>query len=284
MVKIGTHISGQWAREAGYIEDLGLDSVWAGDHLANDMPMIDLPSTLATAAAVSTRLELAGVMLVALRPAAWSAKQIGSLQTLSGNRLLLGVGVGGQWPDEWAAAGVPIKERGRRTDDLLKALPSLLAGHATETPDTGVVIRLTPPTPTPPIWIAGNSPRALRRAGELGNGWYPAMISPAGYTEGLAKIREIAAAAGRPAPTGGVQLFGTVASTPDTVANILHRNYDLPLEVGRQIVVCGGPRQVADRINSFVAAGAAHVTVVGFDDDWRKHAENLAEAKRLLQV
>src|SRR3954471_18857753 len=168
MVKVGMNISGQWARQANFVEEVGLDSVWAGDHLANDMPMVDVTLTLATAAAVTTRLELGMVMQIALRPAAWAAKQIGSLQTLSGNRVQLGVGVGGEWPDEWAAAGVPLAERGRRTNDVLRALPSFLAGHATETPDTGVGIRLPPPAPAPPVWIAGRSAAARRRAGELG--------------------------------------------------------------------------------------------------------------------
>ncbi|GAB3913075.1 LLM class flavin-dependent oxidoreductase [Kibdelosporangium lantanae] len=282
MVKIGLNISGQWARQAGHIEEVGLDSVWAGDHLANDMPMVDVTLTLATAAAVTTRLELGMVMQVALRPAAWAAKQIGSLQTLSGNRIQLGVGVGGEWPDEWAAAGVPIKERGRRTDDLLRALPSFLEGHATETPDTGVVIRLTPPAPTPPVWIAGRSAAALRRTGRLGDGWYPAMITPADYARDLAEIHSIAADAGRKAPAGGIQLFGALGSAPDAVAGVLNKNYGLPLEVGEKIVVSGGARQVADRINEFVEAGAEHVSVVSFGPDWRAAADILAEAKRLL--
>jgi alkanesulfonate monooxygenase SsuD/methylene tetrahydromethanopterin reductase-like flavin-dependent oxidoreductase (luciferase family) len=282
MVKVGMNISGQWARDANHIEEVGLDSVWAGDHLANNMPLLDVTLTLATAAAVTTRLELGMVMQIALRPAAWAAKQVGSLQTLSGNRIQLGVGVGGEWPDEWAAAGVPLKERGRRTDDLLRALPSLLDGHATETPDTGVVIRLTPPAPTPPVWIAGRSARALRRTGELGDGWYPAMITPEDYAKDLARIHEIAATVGREAPAGGIQLFGALGSSPDAVADMLNKNYSLPLEVGEKIVVGGGPRQVADRINEFVQAGAEHVSVVSFGADWRASAETLAEAKRLL--
>lgn len=282
MVKVGVNISGQHARLAGYVEELGLDSVWAGDHLATNMPMLDVTQTLATAAAVTSSLELGMVMQIALRPAAWAAKQIGSLQTLSGNRVQLGVGVGGEWPDEWAAAGMSLTNRGRRTDETLKALPSLLGGHATETPDTHVVIRLAPAAPTPPVWIAGSSERARRRAAELGDGWYPAMITPTRYADGLAEIRDLAAEAGRPAPRGGLQLFGALGSSTDALAAMLHKQYSLPLEFAEQIVLGGTSAQVADRINEFVKAGAEHVSVVVTGGEWQAQADLLAEVKRLL--
>ncbi|TCO64777.1 LLM class flavin-dependent oxidoreductase [Actinocrispum wychmicini] len=282
MVKVGINISGQQARLAGQVEDLGLDSVWAGDHLATNMPVLDVTQTLATAAAVTSTVELGMVMQIALRPAAWAAKQIGSLQTLSGNRVQLGVGVGGEWPDEWAAAGMSLAGRGRRTDDTLKALPSLLGGHATRTPDTNVVIRLTPVAPTPPVWIAGSSQRARRRAAELGDGWYPAMITPARYAEGLTEIRDLAAEAGRPAPRGGLQLFGALGTTTDALAAMLNKQYSLPFDLAGQILLGGAPAQVADRINEFVKAGADHVSVVAAGPDWRTQADLLAEVKALL--
>jgi alkanesulfonate monooxygenase SsuD/methylene tetrahydromethanopterin reductase-like flavin-dependent oxidoreductase (luciferase family) len=245
--------------------------------------MLDVTLTLATAAAVTTRIELGMVMQIALRPSAWAAKQIGSLQTLSGNRIQLGIGVGGQWPDEWAAAGVPLEGRGQRTDSVLKALPSLLIGHATETPDTKVVIRLAPPAPMPPIWIAGASARARRRTAEFGDGWYPAMITPAKFASGLAEIRDLADKAGRPAPIGGIQPFGALGTSTGTVAKTLNKNYSLPLEVADKIVVGGTPSRVADQINEFVEAGAEHVSVVAMGaGDWRTQAELLAQAKALL--
>jgi alkanesulfonate monooxygenase SsuD/methylene tetrahydromethanopterin reductase-like flavin-dependent oxidoreductase (luciferase family) len=283
MVKVGINISGESARHASFYEDLGLSSLWAGDHLANDMPLLDVTLTLATAAADTSRIELGMVMQIALRPSAWAAKQIGSLQTLSGNRIQLGVGVGGQWPDEWAAAGVPLEGRGHRTDEILKALPSLVTGHATETPDTKVVIRLTPSAPTPPIWIAGSSARARRRTAEFGDGWYPAMITPAQFASGLAEIHELADKAGRPAPIGGVQLFGALGTSTGSVAKTLNKNYSVPLEVAEQIVVGDTPSRVAGRINDFVEAGAEHVSVVAMGTgDWRVQAELLAQAKALL--
>jgi alkanesulfonate monooxygenase SsuD/methylene tetrahydromethanopterin reductase-like flavin-dependent oxidoreductase (luciferase family) len=277
MVKIGINISGTSARHAGFVEELGLDSVWAGDHLANDMPILDCTLTLAAAAAVTSQLSLGMVMQIALRPAAWAAKQIGSLQTLSGNRIQLGIGVGGQWPDEWAAAGTPLTGRGRRTDLVLRALPSFLSGHATRTPDTDVIIRLTPPADMPVIWIAGSGQRARRRAVEHGDGWLPAMITPAAYKNGLAEIRD------KKPITGGVQLFGSLGTSTDALAKMLQKQYGLSAEVADQILLGGSPTQIADRINDFVDAGAEHVSVATIGaENWRTQAELLAEAKRLL--
>jgi alkanesulfonate monooxygenase SsuD/methylene tetrahydromethanopterin reductase-like flavin-dependent oxidoreductase (luciferase family) len=282
MVRIGMNVVGDPVKFAYQLEQLGLDSVWAGDHLANDMPMLDAPLVLAAASAVTTTIELGTVMQLALRPAAWAAKHIGSLQTLSGNRIQLGVGVGGEWPDEWAAAGMSLVGRGRRTDEALKALPSLLAGHPTKTPDTGTIIRMTPPAATPPIWIAGASQRARRRAAELGDGWFPAMVTPEQFRKGLDETRELAEQAGRPAPRGGLQMFGALGGPTDGVAKVLNKQYQMPLELADQVLLGGGPTQIASRLNEFIEAGAEHIVVATFAADWHAQSELLVAAKALL--
>ena len=88
--------AGDFVGHARHAEQVGLESVWMGDHLIPVMPFLDSTLVLASVAAVTDRVRLGfGVMVLALRPVVWAAKQIATLQHLSGDRVLLGVGAGG---------------------------------------------------------------------------------------------------------------------------------------------------------------------------------------------
>jgi alkanesulfonate monooxygenase SsuD/methylene tetrahydromethanopterin reductase-like flavin-dependent oxidoreductase (luciferase family) len=110
---------------AVHAESLGFESVWVVDQLVagTGNPILDSTLVLAGAAAVTERIGLAlGVLVVPLRQRAWIAKQVTTLQHLSGGRLVLGLGVGGDRHDQsWQAVGVPRSERGRRLDATLAA-------------------------------------------------------------------------------------------------------------------------------------------------------------------
>ncbi|MGW4796086.1 LLM class flavin-dependent oxidoreductase, partial [Nonomuraea sp. NPDC004297] len=135
---------------ARHAEQAGLDGVWHGDHLAVGGPVLDAPIALATAAAATTRIRIGvSVFIPAIRPLAWAAKQLATLQYVSGERLVLGVGSGGG-PRQWEAAGVPYGERGQRTDTALALLPRLLAGEPVLLPDDGgALARVEPARPHP---------------------------------------------------------------------------------------------------------------------------------------
>lgn len=275
---------------ARHAEDIGLDAVWSGDHLSTDTPLLESTVVLSAAAAVTQRIRLGfAVMLLAMRQPAWAAKQVGSLQLISGNRVVLGVGVGGQWPGEWAAAGIPLGQRGRRTDAILETLPSLFGGEPTRlTTEPGEpVVTLAPATPMPPLWVGGMSEHALRRAVRAGaEGWLGSLITPeqvAGYAGTLTSIAEGDSA---PVPAVGVIVFVSLAASGtaagEEVVRYLTETYGLPREHAQGLAVEGSPARLAERLNDYVSAGASRFVIATFGADVRGQYDLVAEARTAL--
>ncbi len=199
-------ILGDVRASARFAEAADLDSVWTTDHLIASAPMLDAAVVLATAAAVTERITIGfGVMLLALRPAAWAAKQVSSLQYVSSNRIALGVGTGNRVHGDigWRAAGMSYADRGRRTDESLRVLPALVAGEPAVLED-GLEVTLSPGAVMPPVLIAGNGDKALRRAAAYGDAWMSVALRPAEVASGLAALGELAAALRRPVPSATV--------------------------------------------------------------------------------
>jgi len=195
-------ILGDIRASARLAEQLGLDSVWTTDHLIASAPMLDASVVLATAAAVTERLTVGyGVMLLALRTPAWAAKQISTLQYVSGNRLALGVGTGNPVHGDvgWRAAGMSFADRGRRTDESLRVLPTLVTGQPALLAD-GLEVTLSPGSAMPPVLIAGDGDRAMRRAAAFGDGWISIALPAEEVASRLSELGELAAGQGRPVP------------------------------------------------------------------------------------
>src|SRR5262249_42794297 len=103
---------------AARIEALGYDSIWTGDHGQFHNPPFGPLTLLSHLAALTPRVRLGtSVSLLALRQPTIAAKTAATVDVLSGGRLVFGVGVGGEFPKEFEAAGVPHAERGRRVDE-----------------------------------------------------------------------------------------------------------------------------------------------------------------------
>ena len=148
------------------IDDLPFEDIWVIDHLlvskgVYGVSWLDAIATLSAAAAVTERVGLGTAALVLpLRHPVTLAKEIASLHMLSGGRFRFGVAVG--WdPEEFAATGVPLKERGIRTDEALELIRRLLTeenvtseGRFWQVEDLTIYPRLPDP---PPVWIAGGT-------------------------------------------------------------------------------------------------------------------------------
>ena len=121
---------GGLAAEARRAEQLGFDLLASGEHVFFHGPTSNAFLTLAAAAAVTERIRLLSALtILPLYPMALAAKMAATLDQISGDRFDLGVGVGGEYPPEFAASGVPVAGRGTRTDEALAVMLRLLAGE-----------------------------------------------------------------------------------------------------------------------------------------------------------
>ncbi|MDD9918840.1 MAG: LLM class F420-dependent oxidoreductase [Rhodospirillaceae bacterium] len=181
-------------------EAAGFESAWTVDHVVvpegyesaypysddgkmaggkNDMPIPDPLIWMAYVAAATSKINLAtGILIIPQRNPVVAAKQIATLDLLSGGRTLLGIGVG--WlEEEFNAIGVPFGDRGQRTDEYIYAMQELWAtDRSTYESDfikfTDVHSQPKPVNRSIPIIVGGHSKAAARRAGRLGDGFFPA--------------------------------------------------------------------------------------------------------------
>jgi len=277
------------ARQA---EALGFESVWAVDQLVagTGVPFVDSTVALGVAAGATSAIQVAyGVMILPLRPVVWAAKQVASLQQVSGGRVLLGVGVGGDRHDRsWDASGVPRRERGRRTDAALAVLPDLVAGKAVDL--DGTPVELAPGVVVPPIIVGGMADAALTRAARYGDGWFTLPLPADRLASVAERLAELAGELGRPVPA--ITGSATVAidgdpTLPDRDGLVRRLSdpdgmYGMPAEAVPDILVTGGPEAVARRIADLAAIGAERIVFTLAAGSWPRQAELLAEAVSLV--
>jgi probable F420-dependent oxidoreductase len=267
---------GRFKAVAELAEELGYDGIWAGEHLSFHNPILDLGVALAAFATVTRRLRIgAAVVLLPLRHPSLVAKQAASLDYLSSGRLVLGVGVGGEGPKDFEAAGVARGERGARADEAIAALRGLLAGGPASfegrfSAYEDVAIEPASPRPGgPPILVGGRKEAAQRRAGRLGDGWLPYLVSPEAFARGVETVRGHARAAGRDPDrlTNGVVAFARVeedgAGARERARMHLCRRYGMTFEPHHveRLCIVGTPEECADRVSAFAAVGAWHLSL-----------------------
>jgi probable F420-dependent oxidoreductase len=227
-------------RIAVLAEELGFDSLWAGEHVVlpdprvppspmePDDPILDPIVALTFLAAHTSRVLLGtGVIILPQRNPLVLAKELASLDLLSGGRVLFGAGVGYLEP-EFRALGVPFADRGPRTDDSLAAMRAIWNGDASYSGRfTSFAGIRAEPGPYPrsdkrhvPLVIGGHSPGAYRRAVEQAEGWYGFGLDPEATARSLSGLREAASRFTRPQELGDLEISVTPRGplTPETVA------------------------------------------------------------------
>ncbi|MEM7080425.1 MAG: TIGR03619 family F420-dependent LLM class oxidoreductase [Pseudomonadota bacterium] len=184
-------------------EAAGFESIWITDHIAippddaqgSGGRYTDTLTTLAWLAAATERIALgSGVLILPYRPALPTAKQIATVQELSGERLLLGVGIG--WMDaEFRALGLDRHQRGRVSDELLAYLRRCFGDEVMTAHDQDFLF--LPRPKCPPILIGGRAPHALRRAVNYGDGWLPMAQEPGQLAAPIQQYRQMLEEAGK---------------------------------------------------------------------------------------
>ena len=286
------------ARVAG-VEKAGLDSIWVGDHVAFTSPIQDPLVSLSYAAACSDKLTFGtSVYLLPLRHPTPVAKQVSTLDQMTNGRLIFGVGVGGEFPREFEACGVDVKERGGRLSEGIQVVKKLWSGKPVSHDGRYFNFDETHMQPAPvqaggpPIWCGGRSKAALERAGRLCDGYISYVVTPQMFAESLDTIAQAREAAGRNGSTFGTAhlLFARVDKDYDTALDVAAHHLSIRYamdfrKAAQRYAALGAGADVAAAINKFVEAGARHIVVdlIGPEEEKLDHlARFAAEVMPLL--
>lgn len=256
-------------------EAMGFEYLTCGEHLMFHGPIGNSLIALAAAATATHKIKLmSSIVLVPLYGAAMLAKMTAVLDVVSGGRYHFGIGVGGEFPREFEAAGVPVGERGPRTNEALEVITKLwtekkvtFSGRFNNFKE--VTIDPQPvQKPHPPIWVAGRQESAMKRAAKYAQGWLPYMYTPEQLSGSVEKIKQFGREYGRDLSNfrNGLFIFTSVYKDRDKAREVaarqVGRNYaqDFSQKAGRYLLF-GNPEDCVKRLNEYVAAGARTVVI-----------------------
>jgi probable F420-dependent oxidoreductase len=284
----------------GLVDRCGYDSMWVGDHVAFTIAIFDPLMQLAQAAVLSRRLVFGtDVYLLPLRHPTPVAKQVSTLDHLTEGRFIFGVGVGGEFPKEYEACGVPLSERGARLSESLTVMRKLWTGEPVSHAGKfftfeGVKMQPPPRQPGgPPIWCGGRADPALRRIGRMTDGWMSYVVTPDMYRQGLEKIAMAASEAARTFDRGFgtahllfTRIDDTYEKALDAATVSLSQRYAMDFrKAAQRYCALGTPQDVVETIFKFQQAGVRHLILdfVGPYEERDQQIERFAaEAMPLL--
>jgi probable F420-dependent oxidoreductase len=278
---------------ARFAERLGYDYLTCGEHVMFHGPVANSLIALSVAAGATEKIKLmSSIVLLPLYNPVMLAKQTAVLDAASGGRYHLGVGIGGEFPKEFEAIGVPVKQRASRSNEALELIPKLwteknVTFEGRYTRFYGVTLEPAPTQkPHPPIWVAGRKEPAMRRAAKYADGWLPYMYTPEMLRESLTKIDTFGREAGRDMTKFRPGLFIFTSVYPDrkeaeeVAARSLGKNYaqDFSKIAGRYVLY-GSPEDCRKRLGEYVDAGARSVMFSWAcrHDDIERNMETIAK-------
>jgi probable F420-dependent oxidoreductase len=291
-MRFGVHLPSNhgWSRiedllhVARLSEDLGYESVWASQHVFHAGYLADrlagrpyyAPLPLLTAVAVTTsRLRLGtSVLVLPYHHPVMLAKELATLDVLSGGRLIAGVGVG-VVREEFDALGVDYRRRGAMTDEALRAMKALWTTNQPAFEGrfhrfAGLDFSPVPlQSPHPPLWIGGSSPAAMRRVATLGDGWHLFRRHPR-LPEAIRRVRDLAEATGRDGHALVMSVrcdLEILRTAGDPTVPASGRDADYNTHLGSRFRLRGTPNQILQMVGELRDDGVEHVVLAVNTDD-----------------
>jgi alkanesulfonate monooxygenase SsuD/methylene tetrahydromethanopterin reductase-like flavin-dependent oxidoreductase (luciferase family) len=249
------------------------------------------------AAVVTSRIKIGpATLLLPLRHPTMVAKEFASLDIYSKGRVILTVGVGGEYPREFHACGIPMEERGRRGTEAIEIIKKYWAGGRFSY--HGKIFHLEDvdmlPLPVqqggPPIWVSGRSEAAMRRAAWLGDGYHPYMFDANQCRDSFRKVRVFAREMGRPlshdyvfAVFQYVSLFDDPAEGRRRAIHELKYRYDQEFEhLVDRYCTYGPPDVIIEGLRKYVEAGTSYFILAPILDPERRREGLERYAKEVL--
>ena len=289
---------GETARQARWMEDLGYEYFSAGEHFMRGDPPgpthAALPVLAVAAGATDQMRVLSSIILTPFYHPLVLARTTATLDAASGGRLTLGVGVGGEFPVEFEAAGLRVNQRGRRTDECLEVMRKLWTGEKVTFSGrhfqlTDTMINPAPvQKPNPPVWVSGRRDAAMARAAKFGDGWMPYFYDAPRYRDSVQKIKGFAAAAGRDisgfqwAHFPYIAIYPTEQQAAEVAAEQLGGRYLYGgefLDIVRKYCLLGTVENCIKQLQEYIDAGARQIifSISCPREDRERHLETIAK-------
>jgi probable F420-dependent oxidoreductase len=265
----GNPDAGLALRVAERAEELGYDSVWAGERLLLSQ-RLDPISILGAVASRTKQVRLGtAVMIAPLKHPLVLADQLASLDNISNGRVIAGFGVGAdRIKVEYDNVGVPFSERGKRLNECIEILKEIWSGREISFRGkyfqlNNVQMKLKPKQKDgPPIYLGGAKEVSLKRVARFADGWMPIELAPKEYESALKKIQSF-----QPAKSFEKSLYFTlnVQEDRDSAKKEAHRfletYYNVKFPSIEKMAFCGTVRDCISRLEEYSSAGVGMVVV-----------------------
>ena len=253
-------------------EELDIDSLWLSDRIVSEIMNVEPMIALSFIAARTKNLKFGtSVLALPLRNPTVLAKEIATLDFLSGGRVLPAVGLGTEDEREFEACGSPKRQRGGRTDEAIEVMKLLwsqdnVTFHGKYYTLNDVTIQPKPvQRDLPPMWIGGRSEAAIQRTARIGDGWLVSQATPDEVADGVARIKVGALEHGNEIEDDhyGVLFSYFIADTPEEAAKqeapyMLRRRTDVDYA---EFSAFGTPGHVSQLMGRYIDAGAPKIVV-----------------------